>query len=64
MQELGVPLNRSEMKKITGGQAACFECSSLLEPTLATFYCFTGQDCVDRMLSVCEGQINCGCRAG
>lgn len=63
MQELGVPLSRSEMQKITGGRTACFECSSDQNPTLATFYCSTGSDCVTQTQSVCQGQTNCSCHA-
>jgi hypothetical protein len=63
MKDLGVPLNRDEMKKITGGLWPCFECTSWLNPTLATFYCQTQYDCIDQTLSVCEGQVNCECHA-
>jgi hypothetical protein len=64
MQELGVPLSRSEMRKIKGGTEACFECSSAQNPTLDTFYCSTMQECLDRVQAACEGQTNCSCHAG
>ncbi len=64
MKDLGVPLSRDQMKKITGGMWPCFECTSLQNPVLATFYCQTAQDCVDQYLSACVGQINCECHRG
>ena len=63
MQELGVPLSRSEMKSITGGVAACFECTSDQNQTLDTFYCSTTQDCINQTMNACQGQTHCECHA-
>jgi hypothetical protein len=65
MKELGIPLTRSEMRKIMGGfPPACFECTSDGNPTLATFYCSSTPDCASQTWSVCQGQTNCECHAG
>jgi hypothetical protein len=64
MEDIGVPLSRNEMKKIVGGRVFCMECTSLQNPTLATFYCDGIYSCYNQTMEACQGQINCECHTG
>jgi|GEM_PF-6706424 len=57
-------LSKEEMKNVIGGvvQSQCFECSSEIDPTVGTFYCSSGPDCISKTQQTCAGDpTNCEC---